>query len=82
MPGYLEAIARLGLDEDVAEAGKCCNVGCVTTLYLFDKGTRHCATVETKPEGKPQDLGKNPLESELFDGLMEKGAGRNCMRLL
>ncbi|KAK8097467.1 hypothetical protein PG984_016606 [Apiospora sp. TS-2023a] len=60
MPGYLEAIARVGLDEDVAEAGKCCNVRCVTTLHLFENGIRHCAVAETKPEGKPQDLGEKP----------------------
>ncbi|KAK8036552.1 hypothetical protein PG991_001689 [Apiospora marii] len=61
MPGYLETVARLSIDEDVAEAGKC--------------------FAQTKPEGKPHDLGDKPVEAELFARLMDQGTGRDRMRL-
>ncbi|KAK8087591.1 hypothetical protein PG997_002552 [Apiospora hydei] len=74
MPSYLETIARASIDEDVAEAGKCCNVSCRTTQHLFESGTRHRAVAYTRPESKVRDSSEKSGDSEVSALLTEKGA--------
>ncbi|KAK8054834.1 hypothetical protein PG993_000061 [Apiospora rasikravindrae] len=81
MPSYLHTIAAASIDEDVAEAGKCCNVRCLTSLHLFQNGTRHHAVAETKPESTSRGSSEKFSDSEVSTLLVEKGAGRDCLRL-